>query len=209
MREQEPADEYQISKNRVEALIDGIFAFAMTLLVVSLTVPELTKAQAAVELPARVAAMHSEFFTFFIAFFVLASFWLVHHKQFNIIRTVNPTVLWINIYILFFIVLLPFSTSIGGDYSDVQVAVVIFHANMFIIGALFFIHWYYISHHPYLLSSDLDQATASWNMHHALLVVPFVALTGIALSFMMPSNSMMVYLLIPVGLFIVRRFVCP
>ena len=121
MSGQEAAGKYRISKNRVEALVDGIYAFAMTLLVISLTVPVLSKSEAAATLTARVFAMHTEFFTFLIAFLVLASFWLVHHRHFHFVRTVNPTLVWINIYTLAFIVLMPFSTSISGDYPDVQI----------------------------------------------------------------------------------------
>jgi len=58
-----------ISKNRLEALVDGVFAFAMTLLVVSLSVPEIPKSAAAVELPQHIATMFPEFLSFLIAFF--------------------------------------------------------------------------------------------------------------------------------------------
>jgi uncharacterized membrane protein len=196
MSGQEPAGDYQISKNRVEALVDGIFAFAMTLLVVGLSVPVFTKDQAATDLPAYVMAMHSEFFMFFIAFFVLASFWLVHHRQFHFVRTVDPMLVRLNLLILAFIVFMPFTTNISGDYSEVLVAVDLFHANMFIIGMLFLCQWYYLVHNPGITSGEITPIAASTGMRRGI-VLPIVALLSIGVAFFSPSHSMMCYLLLP------------
>lgn len=196
MSGQEPAGDYQISKNRVEGLVDGIFAFAMTLLVVGLTVPILTKDQAATELPVLVMGMRAEFFSFFIAFFVLASFWLLHHRQFHVVRTIDPMLVRLNLLILAFIVLMPFTTNLSGDYSNVPVAVDLFHANMFIIGMLFLCHWYYLVHNPHITSVEISDRAAITGMRRGM-VLPLVALLGISVSFVSPSDSMMVYLLIP------------
>lgn len=144
-----------ISKNRLEALVDGVFAFAMTLLVVSLSVPDIPKADAAVELPQHIATMFPEFLSFLIAFLVLASFWIVHHEHFHYLKSVNGWVLWLNIFILIFVVLVPFSTNISGDYPHVMIAPLIFHLNMLALGVLFLIQWQYIIHRPALLASPI------------------------------------------------------
>jgi len=57
MEEQETPGNNLISKNRLEALVDGVFAFAMTLLIVSLTIPAIPKSEAATELPLYLATM--------------------------------------------------------------------------------------------------------------------------------------------------------
>lgn len=208
MSGQETTDKYHISKSRVEAMVDGIFAFSMTLLVVTLAVPLLTKEQAATELPSRIAAMRPEFFMFFIAFFVLASFWLVHHKHFHIVRTVDSVVIRINLFILAFIVLFPFSTNISGDYPDIWIAVVLFHLNLMVIGILFFIHWYYLIHHPLLLSIEPTGREAACGLHLSLML-PSTALIGIAFASLSPSYSMMVYFLIPPMHYIIPKYLCP
>ena len=208
MSGEETTDGNYISKSRVEALVDGIFAFSMTLLVVTLTVPLIAKEQAAAELPPRIAAMQPEFFMFFIAFFVLASFWLVHHKHFHFVRAVDSTIVRINLLILAFIVLFPFSTNISGDYSDVWIAVVLFHLNLLVIGLLFFIHWYYLIHHPLLLSTEPTRREAECGLHLSLML-PSTALIGIALASVSPSYSMMVYFLIPPMHYIIPKYLCP
>jgi uncharacterized membrane protein len=201
---QEGEKEYRISKNRLEALFDGIFAFAMTLLVTGLVIQPLSDSKAAAELPSLVAAMHPEFFSFLIAFFVLASFWLVHHRQFSFVRTIDPALVQITLFILAFTVLMPFTTNVSGDYPDVQVAVDLFHANMFILGMLFLIHWSYLIRNPNLTTAGISAQNAANGVRRAL-VVPFVSFLGIVLSFASPSWSMATYLLIPPLFLIIRR----
>ena len=200
---QEPAGDYRISKNRVEALVDSIFAFAMTLLVVGLSAPILTKDQAATMLPATVITMYAEFVMFFIAFFILASFWLLHHRQFHFVRTVDPMLIRINLLILAFIVFMPFTTNLSGDYSDVRVAVDLFHANMFIIGMLFLCQWYYLVHNPGITSGEISTIVAENGIRRGL-ILPLVALLAIGVSFFSPSHSMMCYLLIPLVFVAIR-----
>ena len=203
MSGQEPARDYQISRNRVEALVDGIFAFAMTLMVVTISSPIFTKDQAATELPVHLMAMYAEFVMFFIAFFILASFWLLHHRQFHFVRTVDPVLIRINLLILAFIAFMPFTTNLSGDYSHVPIAVDLFHANLFIIGTLFLCQWYYLVQNPEITSAEISTTAAANGMRRGM-VLPLVALLAIGVSFFSPSYSMMCYLLIPLVFVAVR-----
>jgi uncharacterized membrane protein len=153
--QESPAENNIISKNRLEALVDGVFAFAMTLLVVGLSVPDIPRADAAVELPKHIATMFPEILSFVIAFLVLASFWIVHHEHFHYLRSVNGWVLWLNIFILIFVVLVPFSTNLSGDYPHVPIAPFIFHLNMLALGTLFLLQWQYIIRRPALLAAPI------------------------------------------------------
>lgn len=193
-----------ISRNRFEALFDGIFAFAMTLLVTGLAIPALAKAEAATTLPARVMAMRPEFMSFIIAFFVLASFWLAHHRQFRFVQVVDPWIVRITLIILAFTVLMPFTTSLSGDYPDVVVAVDLFHANMFAMALMYLVHWYYLVRHP-ALTSGISRRDAANGLRRNV-IVPFVSLAGIALAGISPSWSMAVYALIPGAFFLAGRY---
>jgi len=187
-----------ISKNRLEALVDAVFAFAMTLLVIGLSVPAIPKADAAAELPPYLASMVPQFLSFLIAFFVLASFWVGHHRHFHYLRAVDRPVLWINLLILIFVVLVPFTTDLSGDYSHVQLAVVFFHANMLFLGLLFLVHWQYIIRHP-LLEGIMPAEFQEREGTAAGLVMILAACTGIAISFLTPSGSFYAYMFVPVA----------
>jgi uncharacterized membrane protein len=204
--ELEPSDNYRLSKNRLETLFDAIFAFAMTLLVTGFVIEPISDLDAPALLPAYIAAMGSEFVLFLLAFFVLASFWLVHHRQFHYIRTVDPAIVWITLLILAFTVMMPFTTNVSGDYPDAQVAVVLFHTNLFILGMLFFTHWWYLVNNPHLTSVQISEQDATTGLHRAM-ITPLVSFLALMYSFVSPSWSMAIYLLIPPLLYIHQRYV--
>ena len=95
-------------------MVDGIFAIAMTLLVLGITPPKPAESQAQAILPGMIFVLIPEIFIFIIAFLILASFWLNHHRHFHFVRTVDSRLLWINIFLLISIVFIPFSTDVAG-----------------------------------------------------------------------------------------------
>ena len=190
--------EYHISKNRLETLVDGIFAFAMTLLVLGITPPKPDISEAPAVLTSQIFNLIPEFFLFIIAFLILSSFWLGHHRHFHFIRAVDPRLLWINIFLLIFIVLLPFSTDIGGDYPGIQVAVLLFHINILIIGTIFSYHLYYISQSEILRDPQADKDFLREQFNHSLLL-PGIASLAVIFSFVYPSVSLLVYLVVPIS----------
>lgn len=195
----------KISKNRLEALVDGIFAFAMTLLVTGLAIPHLLKTEAETKLAIRIAEMQSEFISFLVAFFVLASFWQMHNRQFHFVRMVDSGITRITLFILVCVVLMPFTTNISGDYSSAQVAVDLFHANMFSLGLFFLIQWWYLTRNQDITSVAISSRDASNGMRRAL-ITPVISALAFAISFASPSWSMAAYILIIPCSAIVRRY---
>ena len=196
-------EEYHISKTRLESLVDGIFAFAMTILVLSIGQPSIPQAQAAALIPKYISGLFPELLLFVIAFLVLASFWLEHHRQFHFVRTVDLGILWLNIAILIFTVLIPFSTDFSGNYNYIQSAVVIFHINLLMIGVLFLLHWAYLTKHHDLADPNLDSYTKKRRFFW-LATLPVCSLIGIAVSFISPQDSFYSYA-IPLIVFIILR----
>ncbi len=187
----------------MEALSDGIFAFAMTLMVISLAVPVIPVKEAPELLPGILAGMWNQFLIFIIAFFVIASFWRSHHRIVGRVRYVNDRLIWINILFLFFIVLIPFSTATSGDYTNSLTAVLLFHTNLLIASLLLTGMWEYIIHHY----DELNPGTKNPGRKGAerAFVIPAVALLAIAVSFVNTGDSMWSYALIPVILFVIHR----
>jgi uncharacterized membrane protein len=71
-----------------------------------------------------------KFFIFVFSFILLAVFWTIHHRTFNIIKRVDNTLLWINIIWLLFIVIVPFSETLTGEYGQFTTPHLIFNLNM-------------------------------------------------------------------------------
>lgn len=200
--------EYHISKNRLETLVDGIFAIAMTLLVLGISPPQPQESVATAVLPGMLESLVPQVFLFIVAFLVLAIFWLGHHRQFHVVHKVDPVLLWINILILIAIVFVPFSTDLAGDYPAVTDATLLFHANMFIVGILFTIQWHHICRHEHLCEPVPEQAIVRMWLYRSMLV-PGVAVTGGILCFLNPPLSLLVYLLLPLGTYLLRQAPSP
>ena len=107
-----------IPKNRLETLVDGIFAIAMTLLVLSIEIPSI-QFHCVTDFQIYIISLLPKIFIYFLSFILLAIFWMNHHIFFIIKRT-NRTILWINIIWLMFIALIPFSTSLVSSFGQYQ-----------------------------------------------------------------------------------------
>jgi uncharacterized membrane protein len=185
-----------LSAKRIQALTDGVFAIAMTLLVLNLKVPPVTEESAAQVLPKLVLRLWPDFFNYALSFILLATFWIVHHRQFHFIKAINQRLLWINILGLMFIALIPFSTSLIAEHGDVQIAALVFECNLLAIGLIFYVHWSYATGKHHLINPDLSAQRILLNKKRNL-VMPVVSLIAIGLSFLTPDWSEVPYLAIP------------
>jgi uncharacterized membrane protein len=190
-------------KNRIEALTDGIFAFAMTLLVTSLILPR------SADVPTLTAAgdlLHliPDFVHYVIAFFILAAFWTAHHIQFNQIRAVSRPFLNLNIISLFFVTLVPFTTSFVGDYPD-TLATIIFELNLMVLGLMMYVQWYYATHNRLLISPQYPESMVQRGLYHNL-VIPVLSLAGVILAIAGSHESTMIYLLSPLASYAMSRY---
>jgi uncharacterized membrane protein len=195
--------EYHIAKNRLETLVDGIFAIAMTLLVLGITPPKPQESLAPAILPDMIISLIPQVFLFIIAFLVLALFWLAHHRQFHFVHQVDPTLVWINVLLLISIVFVPFSTDVAGDYPEVLSAVLLFHANMLVVNLLFAFHWRHIYRHEHLCDPVPEKKIIHhWYLRSAL--IPALAIIGGAIALISPPFYLLVYIILPACVYIER-----
>jgi TMEM175 potassium channel family protein len=187
---------YGLTKERIEALTDGIFAFAMTLLVTTLEIPEPQGLVNPAEVARLLAVNTPGFLHYVLAFAVLAAFWVSHHMQFHALRVVDRRMIWMNVVLLLFVALVPFSTDLAGDYPDSPLSSMVFEMNIFLIGSMMFIQWLYATEGRRLVSPEVTDSRIATSRKRAL-VIPGVSLVGILLAFLGFSASTLVYLLVP------------
>jgi uncharacterized membrane protein len=109
-----------MEKSRIAALVDGIFAVAMTLLVLDLKLPEGTKMSNDPAVWRQLFELTGRFSTYALSFIVLGMFWIGHHSLFHFVRRVSRDMLWLNLLFLLFITLLPFSTNLLSGHTHLQ-----------------------------------------------------------------------------------------
>ncbi len=186
-------------KNRLETFVDGVFAVAITLLVLDFVIPALPHSNVAIL--TYLSSLSLKFLGYFLAFFLLAILLNNHNRQFKNIEYADQKLWWLNIIFLSFIVLVPFVTSIWTEYGDTTIGVLFFHFDMLISGLLLYFNWFYVQKHKYLLRKNITSRTINI-IHYRNLAIPIASFIAILIAFFTPLLSNIAYLLILLIIFI-------
>jgi uncharacterized membrane protein len=204
--EERPGATLWFNLDRLVAFSDGVFAIALTLLVLTFDAPGYTSAQAEGQLWSYVKDQFPELFGFTLSFFIVARYWMAHHRLFHIIRECTPRLVQLNFVLLFFVVLLPYPTELYGDYPQVETAIVLYAASVGIAGLASAALTYYAVHDHRLI----DPAVTDDHIAHSTLrglTLPVVFLLSIPVALIDPSAGPFVWLLlIPARFYLTRRY---
>ena len=161
---------------RIAFFSDAVFAIAITLLVVELTVPE----GPASRLGAALRELGPKFFAFALSFLVIGQFWMAHHRIFRYVRRYDLGLLWVNLLFLLTVAFLPFPTALLGAYFDAHIAGVFYGLSLFVPSALGMVLWFYASSRALL--GDVPRATRHQIVMRGIATpVVFLLGTGAAL----------------------------
>ena len=144
-----------LEKNRLEALIDGVFAVALTLLVLDLKLPDDLVLTSNDELWKYLLGLERHFVIYVISFIVIGMYWINHHIQFHFVLKTNRTLIWINLSYLLLISFLPFATDLIGDHQELMLPCEIYGVALLGLSATSFAHLAYLARHRELASADL------------------------------------------------------
>jgi uncharacterized membrane protein len=186
---------FEIGKNRIEALSDGIFAIVMTLLILELHLPNLPTTAPNVEVTTAILALWPKFVSYLVAFVSLGVFWIAHHIMYHGIRRADRTLLWLNIFFFMLVSLLPFSTSVLNAFPRALVAPFLFGVNLALVGWLLFFQWCYANSRsgmlaPFVTTEYRDTVT------FRMLAVPVATTLTAFICFWSAGISVAVYLLL-------------
>src|SRR5262249_58864256 len=98
---------------------------------------------ATAELPLKLLSLWPKFLSYTISFVILGVYWVGHHVQLSFIRRADRPLLWINIFFLLWVALVPFSTALLSEYAKTRLAIAIYGANLIAIGLTLALHWWY------------------------------------------------------------------
>ena len=129
--------------DRLAALSDGVFAVAMTLLVLDLRTPAANAIHGESGLQHAVIAMAPNILVYMMSFLTLGIFWVGQQTQLNHFVRGDRHLAWIHLAFLFAISLMPFSTSLMAAFISYRTALVIYWANIFVLGATLLAGWRY------------------------------------------------------------------
>jgi uncharacterized membrane protein len=178
--------------NRLEALADGVFAIVMTLLVLELSIPVIAESSVNTELPRKLLEMSPKLLVYILTFVVLGIMWVNHRFMFNYIKRSDGKLAWINITFLMVVALIPFSAALLGEYSQSQIAVVVYGVNAVLNIFMCLVIWIYITGNNQLADIAID-AEIAMRRKIMYLVGCFCFLLGIGISFINPIAALYIY----------------
>lgn len=196
-----------LSKDRLIALIDAIFGFAMTLLVITIDIPNIKNVFSNQDLANALKDLLPSILIYILSFILLANLWILNHKYFSKIKRINNSFAWLNIYCLLFVVLFPFTTDLVGEYGQYPIANIVFHANNLAIGIFYMLIIIYAIKNG--LTSSKDEMKKNiyidFNTIKRTLIFPAVATLALISSYFLTSYSNLLYLLIPLMKLIIDK----
>lgn len=128
-------------KQRLETLNDGIFAIAMTILVLELKLPATDNVLSDSEILTYLKTVLQKIGVYLMSYLTLGLFWLGHSVQTKILTHTNKNLNWINLLFLFFVSILPFTTAFIGKFIYSKIGFWVYWLNLLFLGVSVFLHW--------------------------------------------------------------------
>jgi len=142
---------------RIEAFSDGVFAIAITLLILEIHVP--TELPEGTRLGTVLLQQGASYVSYLAAFATIGIMWINHHRVFNLIRRADNWLLVFNLLLLLGITFLPFPTILVADYlgtPDASTAMAVYAGNTVVIAIFYNLLWRYAAHNDHLLDPNID-----------------------------------------------------
>jgi uncharacterized membrane protein len=168
--------------NRLEAFSDGVFAIAITLLVLELRLPQSTDTGEGGRLLTHLLELWPTYLAYITSFITIGIMWANHHAMFQIIRRTDRNLLMLNVILLMFITFFNFPTVVVAEYfqaPDGRIAALFYSGTLFVIGIFFNVTWWYAARNPHLLDPQFDQGrsaalTRQYSIGTTLYLIAFV-----------------------------------
>jgi len=188
-----------MEKARLESFSDGVFAFAITLLVLGIQVPELKSAN---ELELRHALMSAipQLIPYVTSFATIGVIWLNHHAMFHPVQRVEHTTLTLNLLLLLVVAFIPYPTAVLSRYGALSSSAFLYGCVLTLLGVTYSVLWLHIAKRR--LSNEFadDRAINKKFLRNLIGSLTYPAATLLALWH--PRISVVIYLLLAVFYFI-------
>ena len=165
------------ASERLLAFTDAVMAVAITLLVLDLKLPEGLSDDALV---VAMQGLSHALWCYVLSFIVIGVLWMAHHNQFSYIRRVDGVLLWLNLFFLMAVALIPFVTSVMSDHRS-ALPTILYAGVLMIICLLTAAMWWYASRNPELMAPDVPDDLRRAGVIDPLLVAGVFAVSmGVA-----------------------------
>ena len=197
-------DRHSVEFGRVLAFSDGLFAIAMTLLVVGIEVPSISDPDSIGDLADALGDLSDSIISFVISFAVIGRYWVAHHQMFSLLAAMDRGLIGLNLLYLGLIAFLPFPTALLGNFFDNPLAFTIYAVSVALVSGMEVVLLRHAHRHR-LLTKPMPEDVYRWGALMSLTpVLAFVA--SIPVAFVSSDIAVTMWLLaIPIGIWGNRR----
>lgn len=177
------------SIDRLAALSDGVFAVAMTLLVLDLHAPAAAAVHSDSELLRALLDLAPRLLVYTMSFLTLGIFWIGQQTQLNHCVAADRDLSWAHLAFLFAVTLMPFGTALMAAFPLLRAALIAYWANIFLLGAALFLTWRIAMRHD-LVKQEARHFSAA--IERRIVTAQAYYAIGAALCFVSPRLSLLV-----------------
>lgn len=192
------------SIERLAALSDGIFAVAMTLLVLDLHAPAAEAIHSEADLRHALIALAPRLVTYLMTFITLGIFWVGQQTQLNHLERSARSLTWLHLAFLFVVTLMPFSASFLAEHIVFRTALLLYWVNILLLGLTLYLTWT-CAIRLRLVKHDITPAVRT-AIHRRILIAQSLYAFGVALCVFSTYWSIAVILLVQLNYAIAPRF---
>jgi uncharacterized membrane protein len=185
--------------DRIVFFSDAVIAIAITILVLDIKAPEVTTAELA-DLGRRMLMMWPEYLGYFVSFWVIALYWVAHHRCFRYIRKYDRSLIYLNFLFLMFIAFMPFPTSLLFSVPRHAIPVALYAGTAAGMGFSLALVWLYAVRRRFIAATTPHPVVQNVQLYLWLPPLVFV-LSGIVAAFNPTVAMYFWFLLIPVYIF--------
>ena len=182
--------------SRIEAISDGVFAVALTLLVLDIKVPISETIKTEKDLMDAFCSLTPKFLTYFLSFMTLGIFWTGHSSQYNFIEKSDRNLNWMSLFFLLFVSVLPFTTGFLSEHIHYKFSVFLYWVNIFVLGFALLIHWNYAIKKNYVALPDDERITIGKAIQKRIIIAQTLYAVAALLCFVNIYLSIAVTILI-------------
>ena len=182
-----------VRPSRIEALCDGVFAIAMTILVLELSLePEIIDTLAGVH-GGDFWHTFNAIYTYILGFITLGIYWAFHHYMFHFIKRSNGVLVWLNILFLIFAALVPLSTKVSRVYEESYQGFAFNLLTTIITFLMLLIIWQYATRKYRLVDRDIDKEIINF-VNKIIIIGSSLAFVVLIITYFIPVFGYMIFI---------------
>ena len=163
-----------MTTSRLEAFSDGVFAIAITLLILEIKVP------LEGDLGRALLLEWPSFLAFLSSFFTIGVMWMNHHRLFTLIEAADDILIGLNLLLLLGITWIPFPTALLATHTHNRVAALVYSTTFFAMSLIFQVFWGYATRRPGIMAADKSAGARQITWQYFMGPVLYLIAIGIA-----------------------------